>query len=142
MSAESKPIDSNPIWRNVWLFWLLFILFVSSYPCPQFHTHAHWDKVNWIPFQGVWRSFNLSLDVGKNVVLYVPFGFFFVRSRSHFPKSAVIRATLLTALLSISCEFFQLFCHGRHPSMTDVSTNLIGGMLGAVIASRYRSWKR
>ena len=142
MSAESKPIDSYLMWRNLWLFWLLLILIVSSYPCAEFHTHAHWNKVSWVPFQGVGHSVTLSLDAVRNVVLYVPFGFFYGQSQSHSRKTVVIKVALLTTLLSIGCEFFQIFCHGRHPSMTDVSTNLMGGVLGAVIALRYRSGKR
>ena len=139
---ESKPIDSSLIWRKLWLFWLLLILIVSGYPCAEFHTHGHWEKVSWVPFRGVWHSVNLSLDAMRNVMLYVPFGFFYGQLQSRSGKSVVIKVALLTALLSTGCEFFQIFCHGRHPTMTDVSTNLIGGVLGAVIALRYRSGKR
>jgi glycopeptide antibiotics resistance protein len=130
------------VWRIFWLFWLLLILFVSIYPCAEFHTHPHWEKVNWVPFQGVWRSVNLLIDAVKNVLLYVPFGFFYGQSRPHSRKSVVIKVALLTALLSTGYEFFQVFCHGRHPTMTDVSTNLMGGVLGGVIALRYRSGRR
>lgn len=142
MSAESKPIDSYLMWRNLWLLWLLLILIVSSYPCAEFHTHGHWDKVSWVPFRGVWGSVNLSVDAVKNLILYMPFGFFYGQSQSHLTKSAVFKVALLTALLSTGCEFFQIFCHGRHPTMTDVSTNVMGGVLGVVIALRYRSGKR
>ena len=55
---------------------LLLIVLVSIYPCAEFHTHPHWEKVSWVPFQGVWRSVNLLIDAAKNVLLYVPFGFF------------------------------------------------------------------
>lgn len=142
LSAESKPRDSYLMWRILWLFCLLLILFVSIYPCAEFHTHPHWEKVSWVPFQGVWRSANLLIDAVKNVLLYVPFGFFYGQSRSHSRKSVIIKVALFTALLSTGCEFFQVFCHGRHPTMTDVSTNLMGGVLGGVIALRYRSGRR
>lgn len=142
MSAESKPADSSPMWRMVWLCWLLLILFVSIYPCAEFHTHPHWEKVIWVPFQGVWRSVNLLIDAMKNILLYVPFGFFYGQARPCSGKSVVIKVALLAAIVSVSCELFQVFCHGRHPTMTDVSTNLTGGVLGVVIALRYRSGKR
>lgn len=140
MSAESKPIAFYLMWRNLWLLSLLLILIVSSYPCAEFHTHGHWEKVSWVPFQGVWRSVNLLLDAMRNVVLYVPFGFFY--AQSHSRKGVVLKVALLAALLSTGCEFFQIFCHGRHPTMTDVSTNLMGGVLGGVIALRYRLGRR
>jgi len=142
LSAESKPADPSPMWRMLWLCWLLLIVLVSTYPCAAFHTHPHWEKVIWVPFQGVWRSANLLTDAVKNVLLYVPFGFFYGQARPRLRKRVVITVALLTAILSVSCELFQVFCHGRHPTMTDVSTNLMGGVLGAVIASRYRLGKR
>ena len=95
-----------------------------------------------MPFQGLWRSVNLMIDAVKNVLLYVPFGFFYSQTLPRLHKTVVIKVALLTAVLSISCELFQVFCHGRHPTMTDVSTNLMGGVLGVVIALRYRSGKR
>ena len=141
MLAASKPADSSPVWRILWLCWLLLIVLVSIFPCAEFHTHPHWEKVSWVPFQGLWRSV-LMIDAVKNVLLYVPFGFFYGQALPRSHKTVVIKVALLTAILSISCESFQLFCHGRHPTMTDVSTNLMGGVLGVVIALRYRSGKR
>ena len=142
MSAASKPADSSPTWRILWLCWLLLIVLVSIYPCAEFHTHPHWEKVSWVPFQGVWRSGNLLIDAVKNVLLYVPFGFFYGQARPRSRKRVVIKVAVLTAILSVSSELFQVFCHGRHPTMTDVSTNLMGGVLGVAIAIRYRSGKR
>src|SRR5262245_30924424 len=122
------------MWRRLWQFWVLLILIVCSYPCGDFHPHVHWERVSWIPFQGVGHSVNLSLDVVRNVVLYVPFGFFYVQWQSNPRTNVVFKTTLLAALLSTGCEFFQIFCHSRTPSMTDVSTNVMGGAIGAVIA--------
>jgi glycopeptide antibiotics resistance protein len=90
LSAGSTPVDSSPMWRMLWPFWLLLILLVSIYPCAEFHTHPHWEKVGWVPFQGVWRSVNLSVDAVKNVLLYVPLGFFYGQARPHSRKSVVI----------------------------------------------------
>lgn len=133
-STESNPRDRFRMWRNLWLFWVLLILIVCSYPCGGFHAHAHWDKVGWIPFQN--HSFHLLFDDMRNIVLYVPFGFFYVQSWSPSRTSVILKVALLSALLSIGCEFFQIYCHLRSPSMTDVSTNVLGGVIGAVIALR------
>ena len=40
------------------------------------------------------------------------------------------------ALLSVSCEFYQVFNHSRFPSMTDVTSNTAGGMIGVLIAGK------
>src|SRR5262245_43833331 len=131
-SAESKPRDSYTLWRNLWRFSVLLI--VRSYPCGDFHIHVHWGRVSWVAFQGVGHSVNLSLDVLRNVVLYVPFRFFYVKWQSNPRTNLVFKTTLLAALVSTSCQFFQIFWHSRTPSMTDVLTNVMGGVMGAVIA--------
>jgi glycopeptide antibiotics resistance protein len=142
LSGEGKPRESSLMRRNLWLFWLLLILIVSTYPCAEFHTHPHWEKVDWVPFHSLWRRANLLIDAVKNVLLYVPLGFFYGHSRLHSRRTVVIKVALLSAILSAGCEFFQVFCHGRHPTMTDLATNVIGGVLGAVVALRYRSGKQ
>ena len=69
-------------------------------------------------------------------MLYVPFGFVYVQSWCHLHTSVIFKVALLAALLSTGCEFFQIYCHLRSPSMTDVSTNVMGGVIGAIIALR------
>jgi glycopeptide antibiotics resistance protein len=142
LSTESKSTASSLMRRNFWLLSLFLILIVSSYPCSALHTHPHWEKVNWVPFQGLWRSANLMIDAVKNTLLYMPLGFFYGRARLHSRRTVVIKTALLSALLSAGCELYQVFCHGRHPTMTDVAMNVIGGVLGAVVAVRYRSGKQ
>jgi hypothetical protein len=48
---------------------MLLILIVGCYPCAGFHAHARWDRVSWVPFQGVWHAVNLSPDALKNAAL-------------------------------------------------------------------------
>lgn len=77
-----------------------------------------------------------SLDALANIALYIPFGFSYVQSRLHMRKGGVVTVALLAALLSVSCEFYQVFCHSRFPSMTDVTSNTVGGVIGALIAGK------
>src|SRR5262245_29691894 len=116
---ESKSKDICLMWRILWLFWVLVILIVCSHPCGGFHAHAHWDKITWVPFYSTGHSFHLSLDDVRNIVLYVPFGFVYVQSWCHSHTSVIFKVALLAALLSTGCEFFQIYCHLRSPSMTD-----------------------
>jgi len=142
LSAESNPTDSSLTGRNLWLFWVLLILIVSIYPCGDLHAHPHWEKVDWVPFKGLWRSAGLLIDAVENVLLYVPLGFFYGQSRLHSRRPVVIKVALLSVLLSVGCEFLQVFCHDRHPTMTDVAMNLTGGVLGAIGALCYRPEKQ
>jgi len=130
--AEITSRDLKLSWRNVWLCCVLFIVVVTTYPWIDFLGYAHWDRVIWVPFQNM----RYSLDALANIALYVPFGFSYVQSRVHVRKGGVVKVALLAALLSVSCEFYQVFCHSRFPSMTDVTSNLAGGVIGAAISGK------
>jgi glycopeptide antibiotics resistance protein len=135
-SAEITSRDLKLSWRNVWLCMVFFIVFVTTFPLADFVGHAHWDRVIWIPFQDVLHSLRRSLDGLANIALYVPFGFSYVQSRVHVRKGGILEGALLAALLSVSYEFYQVFCHGRFPSMMDVTSNTVGGVIGALIAGK------
>ena len=121
-------------WRTAWVCCVLFIVVLVSYPWIDFRGYAHWDRVVWVPFQNMRPS--ILIDILANIALYVPFGFSYVQSRLHVRKGDVVKVALLAALLSVSCEFYQVFCQSRVPSMTDVTSNTVGGMIGALIAGK------
>jgi hypothetical protein len=52
---------------------------------------------------------------------------------------SITTVVLIAAGVSLSLEFFQVFCHNRTPSMTDVICDTIGGCLGAYFSEQYRS---
>jgi glycopeptide antibiotics resistance protein len=122
------------MWRRLWLAWIAVILGVTVLPLKNYVGHAHWHLVNWIPFD----DHSLALeDVIANIALFAPFGFFFKRSvPSSSPKRVWMRALLMAAILSSSVEAFQVYCHDRNPSMTDVCDNVLGAMLGVWLAMR------
>jgi len=130
--AEIASRDLKLSWRNVWFCCALFIIGVATYPCSDFRGYADLDRVVWVPFQHMRHS----LDALANIALYVPFGFSYIQSRLHERKYGVVKVALLATLLSVSCEFYQVFCHSRHPTMTDVTSNLVGGVIGALIAGK------
>jgi glycopeptide antibiotics resistance protein len=107
--------------------WTGLILLVVL-PWANYQNHAHWPRVAWIPFV----SPPLKLrDVAVNVALYWPWGFFGARwMRSPW---AVV---LLAAALSLATEASQLYSHGRFPSATDFTCNVIGACAGAMHARR------
>jgi VanZ family protein len=131
-SAEIASRELTISWRTAWLCSVVFIVVVTTYPWTVSWGDARWDRVIWIPFQ----KMRVSLDALANIALYVPFGFSYVQSRLRVRQGEFITAAILAALLSVSCEFYQVFNHNRFPSMTDVTSNTVGGMIGALIAGK------
>jgi len=67
------------------------------------------------------------------VLLYAPFGLFFPAA----PPKWRWRLLIATAvLLSSATEWTQVYSHTRFPSTTDVSCNVIGAVLGRLVADR------
>ena len=121
-------------WRLLWVSATLGAIGAMVLPLTNFQGHSHWAKVVWIPFGE--RSPALS-DVLANILLFIPFGLCAVQSRSGSSRKLTVQTTVFALLLSASGEFFQIFCHNRVPSMTDVCTNTFGAFLGATIAVRF-----
>ena len=120
------------MWWSLWLIWTTVIVSVTTLPWSNYVGHPHWSSVRWIPFHDP----PLALfDIVANVALFVPLGFFFTRA---LPNVSLRRRALLTLfsalLLSGSVEYFQVYCHNRIPSTTDILTNVLGAGLGAMLA--------
>jgi glycopeptide antibiotics resistance protein len=116
--------------RAGFFLWVVVIICVTTMPWSNFKGHAHWSRVRWIPFE----DHPLSVfDVVGNVLLFVPFGLFFVKATPKRGFGAQLKVAVLALLLSASVEFFQIYCHNRFPSATDVCTNVIGAVIGSAI---------
>jgi glycopeptide antibiotics resistance protein len=112
--------------------WIIVIVFLTTMPWENYTGHAHWDQVRWIPFYD--HTPLALLDILGNVVLFAPFGFFLGRALHSSPlKKVWFLTVLLAATLSISVELFQVYCHNRIPSTTDICTNLLGAALGVLL---------
>lgn len=98
-------------------------------PWWRWTDHAHWDRIEWIPFSSVYRP----RDAVLNVLFYVPIGYFFVRMRPGRHR-AVLWACTYGLLLSAATELTQVFSHGRFPGTTDLLTNTTGAAIGAGLA--------
>jgi glycopeptide antibiotics resistance protein len=109
------------------LFWTGVIL-LCVIPS-DLQNHTHWAKVCWIPF--VTPPVKMS-DILANMLLYVPWGFCFARPSVPPGRSRVVIAC--AAALSVVTEATQLFSHTRFPSATDVTCNVAGAWLGAMMA--------
>lgn len=95
-----------------------------------FQWHSHWSRVSWWPF--VTGPLRLR-DVAVNLLLYMPFGWFFVLGRP-WARSRLIAAVGTGLLVSLFTELTQVYSHGRFPSATDVVMNTLGTLAGGLAA--------
>ena len=109
-----------------WPFWILVVV-VASGPWFGVVREPQWDRVTWIPFTGFGDK---PRDMIVNVLLYVPFGWSFVKNR--FSRTRVRDAMVAAALVSIAVEIPQLFYRLRDPSTTDVVMAIVGAAAGSL----------
>ena len=117
--------------RGPFLLWTVLIL-IAVVPWVGYQNHSHWQGVGWIPF--VSAEVRLR-DVAVNLLLYAPWGYFSARSVRVAARRTWL-VVVLAAALSITTEASQVYSHGRFPSATDVTCNVIGALAGALYARR------
>lgn len=109
------------------------ILYVSLYP---FRFHAEGPAVLEVLRELNWARAGRS-DMFNNVLLYVPFGFCLVLVAE--PRLGrlwgIALGALGGALLSLAVEVTQASISPRVPSLTDLSLNVAGAVLGALAGS-------
>ncbi len=75
-------------------------------------------------------------DLIVNVILFIPFGLGLAAwlEKRKFLKARNLKITFLTSLsLTLTVEVCQLFLVSRNPSLSDLVTNSLGGVLGAFL---------
>ena len=113
------------------------ILYVSLYPF-RFHAEAPavLDTLRQLDWARAGRS-----DMFNNVLLYVPLGFCLVLVAE--PRlgrlSAIVLGTACGALLSLGIEVTQASITPRVPSLTDLSLNAAGALVGALAGSTWHA---
>jgi glycopeptide antibiotics resistance protein len=113
--------------RLFWALSVLTILALTTLPFSDFVGHPHWARVEWVPFSAGLRP----LDFLANVLLFLPFGLFAPWGGHPSARRRLALVAAAACLLSLSVEYYQVFCHGRMPAMSDVLANTLGAALGA-----------
>lgn len=119
-------------WPLAWMYALL-IVYASLYPFDQWRIQgiSPWAFLL-APLPRYWTGF----DVISNVLGYAPLGFLCAlaihrtRPRAH----AILWATLVAAVLSLTLESLQMFLPARVPSNVDWVLNMAGALAGAMTA--------
>lgn len=124
----------------LWL--LLAVLSIAPLlPLNNFVGHPHWDLIRWIPFQDFSLSWNKLKDIVGNTLWFMMFGYL-LHYQLNEDSHTLWTITTITAVaggISLSTEFFQVFCHNRIASMTDVICNVLGAGLGGYLAEKQRA---
>ena len=143
-SFLAAAIPFPPIPRRGTLWCTVTALCITPlFPLSNFVGHPHWEAIRWIPFRDASWSINSLIDIIGNTVWFMIAGYlcdYLQQSEgTNSPIRSVAKVTALVATVSLLLELFQVFCHNRIPSMTDVACNVIGGALGSLLAEIYRT---
>lgn len=132
---------------TVLLIWTTVIIMVGILPLDNFVGHSHWQYIKWIPNAEDLKSptylLDIFTDIVGNTVLFFPFGYSLSRLLyNRTPSVQLVFAAALGGALSVSIEYYQVYCHNRFVSIIDVISNVSGSLIGARFArSRNALWK-
>jgi glycopeptide antibiotics resistance protein len=121
------------VWRIMLCLWLAAVLLVISHPWSRFDATPHWENVHWIPFAHLSFHPTTLVDTVANILAFIPIGYLTLRSLPR-TRHAFSLASLLAFCSSVSIEIYQVFCHERVPSTTDILMNVLGAALGVWLA--------
>ena len=114
-----------------WPFWIL-VVFVVSGPWFGVVREPQWARVTWIPFFGFEDK---PRDMLVNFMLFVPFGWSFIKSRTG--ATGILLAMAAAAAVSLSVEVPQLFYRLRDPSATDLVMAICGAAAGSLASKTF-----
>ncbi len=140
--ASTRSRD-DLIWRRVNLtiasFSLLFVLYLTLYPFGFSFRETYSNLGYHFIFLG-WGKSNIP-DVQNNLLLFIPLGFGFtgyLMKIIRLPKPYYLSMIILASFcLSYTIEVFQVFQPSRFPSLVDVFSNSVSGLLGFLCFSLY-----
>lgn len=138
--SRKKKLDFKSVIVNLLLgLSIIGIILVTVYP--EDFGHAMPRVVNLVPFVGMYKILFYSVDItvpirnlGFNILLFVPFGFFLTLKTSSFQKKLNLFVILTGFLFSLFIETVQFAIPmGRSSDIDDVILNTIGTFLGFMI---------
>ena len=122
--------------RSVLLIWTTMIVMIGILPLDNFVGHSHWEYIKWTPNAEDLKSPKYLLDIFTDIIgntaLFFPFGYLLGHlQHNRTPSVQLIFAATLAGALSVSIEYYQIYCHNRFPSIIDVICNVFGSLIGA-----------
>lgn len=132
--------------KTLMYIYLSFVLYFTLMPVitslPFILNHPY-RFMNMIPFVDVLTGQgDFVRQILLNVIMTLPFGFLFPMTRTSF--AGFVRTVFICFLMSLGIELLQPLINGfRSADITDLITNVIGGMVGYVLYIVFRpftSW--
>jgi len=144
--STEAPINERRLFRWLLVCYCIFILYGSFIPF-RFSTDADFIRLQWFHVSGREKfflslllegslSYSLSLlDVISNFLLFVPFGFLWVRAKMDTPRVVQLpMAALVTGgvgfFFGLAIEVGQLFSLDRTSALSDAICNGLGAAGG------------
>jgi VanZ family protein len=120
--------------------WPLALSFIGLIVYASLYPFSDWRDQGiapWAFLSAPWPRYWTGFDVASNVVGYVPAGFLLALAawRTGRGRRVVLRTTLACGALSLVLEALQSYLPDRVPSNVDLALNILGGWLGAVLAT-------
>ena len=127
-------------WVNLLLWaYVFFVIYTTAVPF-RFHFNWHYlhtrmPQINWTPFF-IHGHPSPRADIVANIIFFFPLGLILALRKilTHYRLFSLKDWVGIIASgmgLSIFVEFLQIFSVTREPSVTDVTTNTLGTILGA-----------
>lgn len=121
--------------NTVMYVYLSLVLYFTLMPIitslPFMFNHPY-KTMNLVPFIDVLNGRgDFIRQVGLNVIMTIPFGFLLPLTKE---KAKIREVIFYTFILSLSIELLQPLINGfRSADITDLITNVLGGMIGYII---------
>jgi len=115
----------------LWLLTVAVIYYGSLYP---FDIHALDNPERAVEYlMGTLDQWDRPGDLVSNILLYIPCGLFGMQAlRGRFSApTAILLASFIGTLISMSVEFLQCYAGQRNPTFGDIYANAIGSIIGA-----------
>ena len=127
------PLQAMPLARVLSLSYALLIIYVSLNP---FDFDFRNGVNGWAWVDAPLPRFITLFDVAVNILAYIPFGFLLVFTAYPRWRNFVALAVALTlsAVLAFTVESLQSWLPTRIPSQMDWWANMLGGLLGGLLA--------
>lgn len=122
--------------NTIMYIYLSFVLYFTLMPIitslPFIFNHSY-TPMNLVPFIDVLNSRgDFVRQVGLNVIMTIPFGFLVPFIKKENVK--LLKIVFYTFILSLGIELLQPLINGvRSADITDLITNVIGGIIGYVM---------
>lgn len=139
-----KKKEQNYIVKfSIMYIYLFLVLLVTILPIDftldlkwKYHSSINFTYIHIKPFNDLISGYSGALkQVILNIIMTIPFGFLLSSLKKDI---SIIRVIISTFLLSFAIEMFQLIMtvfllHYRSCDITDLITNVIGGIIGFLI---------